>query len=103
MPIYEYKCTDCGKHIEKMQRVSDPRPTVCEECGGKLEKQISLSGFQFKGQGWYVTDYSKTSTGGVEKSEKGGSSESTVKSEPASKPSDDKSKPAVKDTAAKKE
>ena len=57
MPIYEYKCLECGSHIEKMQKVSDEPLKVCEECGGKLEKQWSLSGFQFKGAGWYVTDY----------------------------------------------
>ncbi|NJM52209.1 MAG: zinc ribbon domain-containing protein, partial [Blastocatellia bacterium] len=58
MPIYEYKCLDCGASLEKMQKVSDAPLTVCEKCGGKLEKQWSLSGFQFKGAGWYVTDYS---------------------------------------------
>ena len=57
MPIYEYKCLECGINLEKMQKVSDETLTVCEQCGGKLEKQWSLSGFQFKGAGWYVTDY----------------------------------------------
>jgi putative FmdB family regulatory protein len=57
MPIYEYKCVDCGTHLEKMQKVSDAPLTVCDNCGGKLEKQWSRSGFQFKGEGWYVTDY----------------------------------------------
>lgn len=90
MPIYEYKCAECEAHIEKMQRVSDAPLTVCENCGGKLEKQLSLSGFQFKGEGWYVTDYSKKSSGGKEtKSEKSGekssTSDSTAKSDSASK------------------
>jgi putative FmdB family regulatory protein len=62
MPIYEYRCTDCDKHVEKMQKVSDEPLTKCESCGGKLEKMISLSGFQFKGAGWYITDYSGKST-----------------------------------------
>lgn len=57
MPIYEYKCIDCSVHIEKRQSVSESALTVCESCGGKLEKQWSLSGFQLKGEGWYVTDY----------------------------------------------
>ncbi len=57
MPIYEYKCIDCGVHIEKRQSVSEEALTICESCDGKLEKQWSLSGFQFKGEGWYVTDY----------------------------------------------
>lgn len=57
MPIYEYRCTKCGKHIEKMQRISDSPLKDCESCGGELEKMVSLSGFQFKGGGWYLTDY----------------------------------------------
>jgi len=57
MPIYEYKCLQCGAHVEKRQSVSDEPLTTCEKCHGKLEKQWSLSGFQFKGAGWYVTDY----------------------------------------------
>lgn len=57
MPIYEYKCLDCGKQIEKIQKASDEPLKVCEACGGELAKQWSLSGFQFKGDGWYVTDY----------------------------------------------
>lgn len=101
MPIYEYKCADCGAHIEKMQRISDAPLTVCENCGGKLDKQLSLSGFQFKGEGWYVTDYSKKSSGGketkTEKSEKNSSTDSTAKSDSASK------KTTETKTASKKE
>jgi putative FmdB family regulatory protein len=59
MPIYEYKCLDCGSQFEKMQKVSDSPLTVCEKCSGTLEKQWSLSGFQFKGEGWYVSEYGK--------------------------------------------
>jgi putative FmdB family regulatory protein len=85
MPIYEYKCLQCGNHVEKRQSVSDAPLTTCEKCHGKLEKQISLSGFQFKGAGWYVTDYagSKKDSG----SEKSGSVESTSSADSASKPS----------------
>ena len=99
MPIYEYKCLDCGLHIEKMQKVSEETLKICENCGGKLEKQWSLSGFQFKGAGWYVTDYAnKTGGNDAEKSEKGEKSdkaekssttESTAKAETASKKSSD--------------
>jgi putative FmdB family regulatory protein len=86
MPIYEYKCLECGVSLEKMQKVSDAPLTVCENCGGQLEKQWSLSGFQFKGAGWYVTDYSgkKAENGTEKKSEKSSTTESTTKSEPAS-------------------
>jgi putative FmdB family regulatory protein len=86
MPIYEYKCLECGVILEKMQKVSDPPATVCEKCGGQLEKQWSLSGFQFKGAGWYVTDYSgnKAEKGTEKKSEKSSSSESTASGDAAS-------------------
>src|SRR3954467_7629384 len=85
MPIYEYKCQQCGLHFEKRQNVSDEPLTTCEKCHGKLEKQWSLSGFQFKGAGWYVTDYAGKSSGGTEKSSSG---ESTASSDSASKPTD---------------
>jgi putative FmdB family regulatory protein len=98
MPIYEYKCLDCGTHLEKMQKVSDEPLKVCENCGGKLEKQWSRSGFQFKGEGWYVTDYAgKKSGGGTEKSLGG---ESTAKTETASK---EKSGGSAKETTSKKD
>lgn len=92
MPIYEYKCQQCGAHYEVRQSVSDSPLTTCEKCHGKLEKQWSLSGFQFKGGGWYVTDYAggKKST---EKSEKSSTGDSTASTETASKSKDD-AKPA---------
>lgn len=88
MPIYEYKCLECGIHFEKMQRVSDDPLEKCDSCGGKVEKQISLSGFQFKGAGWYVTDYSKKSDSNT----KTASSDSTPASETASKTPDTSTK-----------
>lgn len=101
MPIYEYKCSGCGAHIEKMQKVSDEPLTVCEKCGGALEKQLSLSGFQFKGEGWYVTDYSKKSGGSSdaksEKSEKSSAADSTAKSESASNKAKDKKNSSKKE------
>ena len=61
MPIYEYKCKKCGKIHEFIQKFSDPPMTDCDECGtaGSLEKLISLSSFQLKGSGWYLTDYAR--------------------------------------------
>ena len=99
MPIYEYKCLVCGTHLEKMQKVTDAPLAVCENCGGKLEKQWSRSGFQFKGEGWYVTDYAgKKNGGGAEKSSAG---ESTAKSESASK--ENTSSSTAKETTSKKD
>ncbi len=103
MPIYEYRCADCNAHLEIMQKVSDEPLTLCEKCGGKLEKQWSLSGFQFKGEGWYVTDYSKksgTPADASKSAEKSSSTESTTAPETASKES---STGKTTETAAKKD
>lgn len=81
MPIYEYRCLGCSSNVEKMQKVSDASLEICEKCGGKLEKQWSLSGFQFKGEGWYVTDYAnKNKDKGEQKSEKANADAKTEKS-----------------------
>ena len=107
MPIYEYKCSGCGSHIEKMQKVSDEPLKTCEACGGDLKKQISRAGFQFKGEGWYVTDYAgkKSDTGEkqTEKAEKSSGGESTAKGESASNKGNDTAKSSKTDTTAKKD
>ena len=59
MPIYEYKCTKCGKVFEVMQKITDEPIKTCPECGAPVEKIISNSSFVVKGSGWYVTDYAK--------------------------------------------
>jgi predicted nucleic acid-binding Zn ribbon protein len=92
-----------------MQKVSEEKLSVCENCGGKLEKQWSLSGFQFKGEGWYVTDYAKKNGKTSEKSEKGekteksSSSDSTDAAKPASKEKSDSASSEKKETVSKKE
>jgi putative FmdB family regulatory protein len=97
MPIYEYRCKKCGSHFEKRQSVSEDPLKVCEHCEGELEKQWSLSGFAFKGEGWYVTDYAKKS-GAKSDSASGGESPAsesspppatTAKADSASKPKSD--------------
>ena len=62
MPIYEYECKKCKAHIEVFQKVSDKPPSKCRKCGGKLERKISAPAIQFKGSGWYVTDYAGKTT-----------------------------------------
>ncbi len=57
MPIYEYECNDCGHRSEAIQRLSEDPLTECLECGGKIRRLISAPAVQFKGSGWYVTDY----------------------------------------------
>ncbi|MFN2577528.1 MAG: FmdB family zinc ribbon protein [Pyrinomonadaceae bacterium] len=86
MPIYEFRCKKCGDQIEVYQKFSDKPPTRCKKCGGRLEKMISQTAFQLKGEGWYVTDYARKGSVG-EKVEKDLSSpEPAPKSVDAAKP-----------------
>ena len=68
MPIYEYVCGKCHKKTEVIQRMNEAPLKVCPHCGGKLKKAFSAPAIQFKGSGWYVTDYARA------KSESGGKS-----------------------------
>lgn len=61
MPLYEYLCTKCGERTEVLQRLGAAPPLQCARCGGVLEKLASAPALQFKGTGWYVTDYAKRS------------------------------------------
>jgi putative FmdB family regulatory protein len=63
MPLYEYQCEKCGHRFEKIQKFSDKMIKKCPECGGRVEQVISAPAVQFKGSGWYVTDYAKKSSG----------------------------------------
>jgi len=63
MPLYEYRCTKCGHHIEVLQKFSDRPKRRCRECAGKLEKLISRTSFQLKGGGWYDQGYGSGSGG----------------------------------------
>ncbi|MGC2449346.1 MAG: zinc ribbon domain-containing protein [Candidatus Sulfotelmatobacter sp.] len=62
MPLYEYLCKKCGHRFEKIQKFSDKMVKKCPECGGQVEQVISAPAVQFKGSGWYVTDYAKKSS-----------------------------------------
>ncbi|GAC1635393.1 MAG: hypothetical protein NVS9B14_12570 [Candidatus Acidiferrum sp.] len=57
MPLYEYECVKCGTKTEKIENVSGPHLKKCPKCGGKVERAITAPASQFKGSGWYVTDY----------------------------------------------
>jgi putative FmdB family regulatory protein len=61
MPLYEYQCKKCGHRFERIQKFSDKPVKKCPECGGPVEQTISAPAVQFKGSGWYVTDYAKKS------------------------------------------
>jgi putative FmdB family regulatory protein len=61
VPIYEYVCQKCHHRFEKIQKFSDPKIKRCPECGGPVEQALHAPAVQFKGSGWYVTDYARKS------------------------------------------
>ena len=89
MPLYEYKCRRCEEVFEVIQKFADAPLEIHEGCGGSLERLVSTPALQFKGSGWYVTDYAKSGSRG----EKNGSSGGADKG--------DKKESGAKDTAAK--
>ena len=89
MPLYEYECQSCGARFEKIQKFSDPPVDTCQQCGnGPVTKLVSSPAIQFKGSGWYITDYARKDSGkssgssdnssGTSTSTTGSSSESTT-------------------------
>lgn len=104
MPIYEYECRKCKAHVEAFQKVSDKPLSKCVKCGGKLERKISAPAIQFKGSGWYVTDYAGKTTKG-EKSESESTPEAkadkTDKTEKKTKESSPAKKTAEKPSSPK--
>ena len=89
MPIYEYECESCGVRQEALQRMNDPHLTTCQSCGGALHRLISSPAFQFKGTGWYVTDYADKNK---KKGEEERSESTSSDKESDSKKSDSKKK-----------
>jgi len=84
VPLYEYKCVKCGRNTEKIESVSGPHLKKCPHCGGKVEAVITAPAIQFKGAGWYVTDY-------------GGKKPSAADSDKAETPATDTKEAANKD------
>ncbi len=62
MPLYEYQCDACSNRFERIQKFSDPHVDICPACGGSVRKLLSSPAIQFKGTGWYITDYAKKSS-----------------------------------------
>lgn len=98
MPLYEFECEKCHHRFEKIQSVSAPDPK-CEKCGGKVERLLHAPAVQFKGSGWYATDYAKSGAKG--KSDGTG----TEKSDSSAAKTDTKSesKTETKPSSSKKE
>ena len=98
MPVYEYKCKQCGREFEYQQRMSDPDKTVCENCSGELERLISRTAFQLKGSGWYKDLYSSSKPDKpAETKSDGGDTKTEAK--PDAKPAATESKPAAAEPA----
>jgi putative FmdB family regulatory protein len=100
LPLYEYRCLKCDRHTDKIENMNGPHLRKCPHCGGKVESVITAPAIQFKGTGWYVTDYGrKTSGGDASKSEKSEKSEKADKAEKAEKAekSESKSNASAKD------
>jgi putative FmdB family regulatory protein len=104
VPLYEYQCVKCKRRTEKIESVAGPHLKKCPHCGGKVERTLTAPAIQFKGAGWYVTDYAGKKSSGSDgapagKSDSGESKESAAKAseakESAAKESKDK-KPAKK-------
>jgi putative FmdB family regulatory protein len=94
VPLYEYKCLKCSRHTEKIESVSGPHLKKCPHCGGKVESVITAPAIQFKGSGWYVTDYAGKSTdGGSKPSDAGTDKKDSAK--------DSGAKDGTKDSSAK--
>jgi len=81
MPLYEYQCKKCHHRFEKIQKFSDPHVKKCPRCGGAVEQLLSPPAVQFKGSGWYVTDYAKKSGATSQQSSDGGASDKGEKVE----------------------
>jgi len=96
MPLYEYCCTSCGERTEALQHLGDALLSECQRCGGALEKLLSAPALQFKGTGWYVTDYGNrhVTTADNDKSAAGKGNGSKVESKTAEKPAPTKERTA---------
>lgn len=109
MPIYEYRCDDCGVTLEVLQRMSDDPLETCEQCGGHLRKVLHPVAIHFKGSGFYTTDYGKGSgrpTGGSASDDSsskdgGAATGDSDASKPASSAAEGDAKPAAKGGKAK--
>jgi putative FmdB family regulatory protein len=90
MPLYEYECEACRRRFEIIRKFSDPPVERCEVCGGAVRKLLSSPAIQFKGSGWYITDYARKSEGSSSPSSSA-SGDPGTKAEP--KPAADDAKP----------
>jgi putative FmdB family regulatory protein len=96
MPLYEYQCESCSTRFERIQKFADPPIETCPSCGGPVRKLLSSPAIQFKGSGWYITDYAKKSSGDSSSKPAGTDGSKPAESKPESKPETSASKPESK-------
>jgi putative FmdB family regulatory protein len=96
MPLYEYQCSQCEERVEIIQKISDPPYAHCPKCGGEMKKLFSAPAIQFKGTGWYKTDYASKPAPSAAKSESSGESKSDAKTETKSETKSDTSTTTTK-------
>src|SRR6185369_13437601 len=99
MPLYEYQCDACGHRFEVIQKFSDPPVEKCPKCGGAVHKLIASPAFQFKGTGWYVTDYAKKDSGGAKKDSSSKDKDTSTKDSSSSETKTTETKPASTDAS----
>jgi putative FmdB family regulatory protein len=100
VPLYEYQCQECKHVFERIQKFSDPPVKTCPKCGGAVEQLLSAPAIQFKGSGWYVTDYAKSGSAPTGNGKSGkpdvsaseGKTETKTETKPASSPSSSEKK-----------
>jgi len=98
VPLYEYECTKCRRRTEKIESVAGPHLKKCPHCGGKVERLLAAPAIQFKGSGWYVTDYAGKKSGDGAPAKEAASSETAAKDSAAK----DSSKTPAKESKDKK-
>jgi putative FmdB family regulatory protein len=104
MPLYEYECKKCHHRFERIQKFSDSHMKKCQDCGGTVEQTISAPAVQFKGSGWYVTDYPKKSTAASSSNNgesRGKAEESSGKDEKSAKEKSKSEKPKAETSSGK--
>jgi len=98
MPNYEYLCKNCGHRFEQIRKFSDKQLRKCPECGGVIEQVISAPAVQFKGSGWYVTDYAKKASGSAGSSSSSEGDSGTKEAKDSKDTKDTKDTKDAKDT-----
>lgn len=98
MPLYEYECDKCGSRFEQIQKFSDPPVTKHDGCGGKVRKLLSAPAIQFKGSGWYITDYARAGKNDSDRSDKKQAKESKGESSKTESKSNGETKAAASES-----